>query len=497
MKDYIRKKLLEGLLTEKKDNRRNIVDKLGLSQEVADWAHGISDKISLYIAKMLKQKHASEMKDIENKVPIEDYKEDFTQDFEAIADLAQKVPNKPPMNIKGLNYDTAIDLVNKFRYISDWLNHPESQALAEFGPGFLTKKTWDEAVSMSDEFHQGLTAGGNVEDLLDEKDEIFHTFSDGFSWVLRKSRKCSKGAQSMGHCGSASSSDMFLLRLVKGNKEFITVDWHPEEKYVKQLKGLKNKKPLEAYHPYIVWLLNASLTTPSGVPFNVDQVKTHQGYLPHTNFQLGDLNPKDSAKIIGERPSLQSLKYVLKYTNSEKKGQLISNLFKYDSFLSKLIPLGFGDFFNLVDKPNINKVIGIIVKDIDFLRKMNEYPNMLTDILIRFVDSISDNLRDKLIESLVSNEEIVKMLDTGGEDYLINNHSKPFFIEDKITSSYDSDDMPDDEYDDEENDIEYVDGYDEEPEESEGETEDEETEEQLPESYKRKLGIIKELRSKK
>ena len=133
-----------------------------------------------------------------------------------------------------------------------------------------------------------------------------------------------------------------------------------------------------------------------------------------------------------------------------------------------MVPLGFGDFFKLVDKENINKVIGVVVKNINFLKKMNEYPGMLTDTLIRVVDSVSDNLRDKLIESLASTEEIVKMLDEEGEDLLINRHSKPFFIEDKITSSYDSDDMPDEEYD-----VEYV-----------------------PESHKRKLRIIKELRNR-
>ena len=455
MDETLRKRIIETLLTEK-DNRDKI-KKIGLSQDIADWAHEISNKLSLTVANMLKDKYESEMANLDNKISIEAFKDEYTEDFRAISDLLQRTPNRPPVDVRTLTYDEAIDLVNKYRYISDWLNHPESTALAEFGPGFLTKKTWDEAIAMADEFHQNLTAGGDVEDLLDEKDEIFHEFGDGFMWVLRKDRKCGKGAKSMGHCGTASKPDMFLLRLIKGSKEFITADWHPQDKYIMQLKGLKNKKPLPAYHPYIIWLIREW--------DGVDKLKTHEGYLPHTNFQLGDLDPKVAAQIIGENPNIQPIRVILNYTPTENKAALISNLFKYDSFLNKLIPNGFSDFFKLVDDKSRNSVIGAILKHPDFFTKMGKYQGYLTDTLTRLISGTQ--YKDKLIESLLNIDGLIDMLDVEGEDLLVDSHSDPEKIRDILLQHEFGGDFEGDD-----------DIYD------------------IAESHKRKARIIKELRNR-
>ena len=48
MKDNLRKRLLESLLTEK-DNRQVLINKEGVSQEVADWDNNLSNKLSIWV----------------------------------------------------------------------------------------------------------------------------------------------------------------------------------------------------------------------------------------------------------------------------------------------------------------------------------------------------------------------------------------------------------------------------------------------------------------
>jgi hypothetical protein len=430
MKSKIRQRLKESLLNEK-DNRRILIDNEGVSEEIANWAHGLSDKLSIWIVKSLKDKYARATANMSNKISLDDYYKDLDGDYKDILALMKK-QNRPNINIKDLNFEEALDLVNKYRYIEAWLDDPANQAQAALGQGFLQNKTWDEAVTMADEWHNSLTAGGEVQNLLDDKDEVIHTFTDGFQWVLRKSNTCSKSKESMGHCATATNSSMYLLRLIKGNSEFVTVDWDPSKKFAIQMKGLNNKKPISKYHPYIAWLIKDW--------GGIESLKTNTGYLPHTNFQLGELNPDVAADIIGRNPGIMNIKDVLDFTPTENKSKLIANLFKYESFFNKLVPYGFADFFNMVD--NKNMVIGAILNNPTFLTKMNKYPKILTDTLERMVNGT--NAKDKLIEALLNRDGLIDMLDNEGADLLIRNHSDPNKVRDIILQhEFGGDDEPD------------------------------------------------------
>jgi hypothetical protein len=434
MKVWLKNKLQEKLLYEK-DNRRILIDKLGISDEIANWAHNLSDKLSIWIVKTLKEKYANAMNGVspENKVSLEEYYKTLAGDYEDIMLLLRK-PNKPKTDINVLNFDGAVDLVNKYRYIEAWLDDPANQAQAEYGEGFLTNRTWDEALAMADEWHNSLTAGGEVIDLLDDKDEVIHTFDNGFQWVLRKSNTCPKSKESMGHCATATNSNMYLLRLIKGNSEFVTVDWDPNKKFAIQMKGLRNKKPISKYHPYITWLIRDW--------GGIESLKTNTGYLPNTNFQLGELNPDVAADIIGKNPNIMNLHDILSFTPNENKSKLIANLFKYDSFVNKLIPYGFADFFNMVE--NKNMVIGAVLNNPTFLEKMNRYPKILTDTLERLINNTT--AKDKLIDALLNRDGLIDMLDGEGEDVLIRNHSDPEKVKDiMIQHEFGGDEEPDEE----------------------------------------------------
>jgi len=422
MKDNLRKRLLESLLTEK-DNRQILINKEGVSQEVADWAHNISNKLSIWVVKSLKGKYAQYMQRAseDDKMSLDNYYKTVDGDYRDIINLMGKV-NRPQIKIKKLTFEEALDLVGKYQYIEVWLDDPGTDIQAELGHGFLKNKSWDEAVAMADEWHSSLVAGGSVEDLLDEKDEIIHTFSNGFQWVLRKSNTCPKSRESMGHCATASRANMYLLRLVKGNAEYVTVDWDPNEKSSIQIKGKGNKKPISKLHPYIAWLIQNKEWG------GIEKLKTDSGYLPHTNFHLGELSPDLAAKIYGENPGIMDVHSMLKFTPGPNKSKLIAKLFQYDSFVKKLIPYGFSQFFEMVD--NKDSISAIILKNPTFLEKMNRYKGTLTYTLEEMINA--SKYKDKLIEGLLNKEGLIDMLDEEGAELLINSHSDPDEVRDAI-----------------------------------------------------------------
>ena len=96
MKLKIKKRVLESLLTEK-DNRRILIDKEGVSEEIANWAHELSDKLSIWIVKSLKVKYANDMANVNNKISLDDYYRRLDDDYRDIIALTKK-QNKPNFN---------------------------------------------------------------------------------------------------------------------------------------------------------------------------------------------------------------------------------------------------------------------------------------------------------------------------------------------------------------------------------------------------------------
>lgn len=286
MKNKIKQLLRENLLLEA-DNRQKII-KFGGSPELANWAHNISDKYSVWIANAV----------LKNNLNFEN--ELVRGNMHLIVELLQ-AQNRPPINLKDLTYDKANEYVNQFlTSIRDWVENPNTP------PVDLRNMTWEEAIQRAEEWHNQLQAGGEVENILGDDSEIINKFSNGYAWVLTKSNYCDKSQASMGHCAKATHSDMYLLRLIKGNEEFLTADWHPTDKYIIQLKGKQNTKPLPKYHPYIEWLIKSNY---------VKELRTNEGYKPETNFQLTDLPPNKIAELYKTKPSLFTDDQLYSYYN--------------------------------------------------------------------------------------------------------------------------------------------------------------------------------------
>ena len=418
MKYKIKKMVLESLLTEK-DNRRILIDKEGVSEEIANWAHELSDKLSIWIVKSLKDKYARYTANLPQKPSLDDYYMSLDSDYKDIIALTKK-QNKPNFNLKELTFDEALSYVPRYEYIESWLNDPAVTYVN------LAAISWDEAETMARDWHNSLTVGGEIEG-LDDGSELIHKFPDGYYWSLTKAKRCTKSAKSMGHCGTAAREGMWLLHLRKNNKEAVTVDWHPTEKFSIQIKGKGNNKPHPKYFPYITWLIRDW--------GNIEQLRTDKGHRPETNFHLGDLDPDVAADIYGKKPNIMNIQTMIEKTPINHKAKLIANLFKYDSFVDKLIPYGFANFFELAD--NKNMVIGAVLKNPTFLEKMNKYRGLLTYTIEQMVNGT--NAKDRLIEELLKREGLIEMLDEEGIQFLIKSHSNPDMVEEIILDAEMSD----------------------------------------------------------
>jgi hypothetical protein len=415
--EKVKQFLLEKELLSEKDNRDFIINKLGMSQEVADYAHNMSDKYSIWIANVIKD-------------DIEDYNSTFSRFKTTSEHMLQNIipmfkdDNRPNIDIKNLNFRDAEQLYNLYGYIKDWRDSPDVPSVN------LRNMSWDEAENLSREWHESLGKGGRVSNILDEKDKIIHKFNNGFYWVLREDSRCEKSRQSMGHCATASRNDMYLFRLIKNDEEFITADYDPNEKYIIQLKGKANTKPKEIYYPYIIWLI-----ADSGY---IDELRTNEGYIPETNFHLYDLNDEQLNYVISKNSNLINILDIL--SMSEDKIKNIINLLGDDlnKLVVKLATENFEDLSNNLILKNIaygRNLISLLFKFFGktFINNLNS--QNLNTLLYRLVDlegvkfedgdKVKNNVRSKLIDYI---------LEIGGEELYYRLTTKEFI--DKTTNNF-------------------------------------------------------------
>jgi hypothetical protein len=410
--EKVKQFLLERELLSEKDNRQFIVNKLGMTQEVADFAHSISDKYSIWIANTIK-----------NNPFIMNHLDGLRGVFSDIINMF-KDDNKPNIDIKNLDWFDALDLNNVYNYIKDWRDNPNTPTLN------LRNMSWEQAERLSDEWHVSLGSGKSVSDILDEKDKIIHKFRNGFYWVLREDSRCEKSRESMGHCATASRSDMYLFRLIKNDEEFITADYDPNDKYIIQLKGKTNSKPKEIYYPYIIWLI-----ADSGY---IRELKTNQGYRPETNFHLENLNGEQLKYIISKNPNLINILDILNM--SEDKIKNIINILGDDlnKLVIKLATENFQDLFSaliLKDNSYGKNLISLLFKFFGktFINNLNS--QNLNSLIYKLVDLEGVKFEDEdKVKNKVKSKFIDYILEIGGEELYYRLTTKEFV--NKTTSGF-------------------------------------------------------------
>ena len=133
--------------------------------------------------------------------------------------------------------------------------------------------------------------------LLDYRDEN----GEGFYWVDLETNDSNEECKRMGHCGRTNSGNtLYSLRETRKlnkdytiNRSHLTAAIGEDDNIIYQLKGPKNSKPKEIYHPFIIDLI---INSPiSGFGYEYDS---------KNDFHLTDLSDLEFHKVYLEKPEL-------------------------------------------------------------------------------------------------------------------------------------------------------------------------------------------------
>ena len=267
------------------DKRNVIIQKIKfppeLSKEIADWAHNISEKYSIWVADSLKKKlieggFINQNGGVIGSNPDDDGKYDYQTRSPLINDIRGV--------IRGVT--------SYYTPIIDWLTNRNTLAPEHDQLNFKTL-TLADAIKRSEEWHNNLKAiqGGKIEG---EEGDIVMTFPEGFYWISLGKAKCEKEASAMGHCGTGRGN---LYSLRKEQYPYVTADVTNNGTILAQMKGRANTKPKASFHKYIIpFILHNSS------PLQIEYASS--SYQPHTDFNIKDLSDADLKNVVSKKPSL-------------------------------------------------------------------------------------------------------------------------------------------------------------------------------------------------
>lgn len=331
-----------NLLTET-DNRSVIVDKVGLPQQVADWAHNLSNKYSIWIANTFRQeaiKYIAGDNEVIKQEILKQFKGNSTQ---------------PSLKLKLSQVQRRLE--GAYQHIIDWLSRRQ-QLVPETDVLNLKTLTYPEAAERSDRWHDELKklTAGQIED---EDGEVIITFPDGFYWIDLKKRYCDKEARALGHCGSGVGN-LFSLR--KNKVPHLTGDVSNGQ--LIQLRGRANSKPKPEYHPYIMaFLLSDKVGIKSFNP---------SSYRAQDNFMLSDFSETDLEHLLDKKPEFT---LELDIANKWASDKIISFLEKHPQLVED---------FNFLD----------------YVKRFGEEPEIVRFFLHKFPDFVKNIDLKEIIEDL-------------------------------------------------------------------------------------------------
>ena len=138
---------------------------------------------------------------------------------------------------------------------------PIMQVLAE-DPAFYDELRAEVAKDTEQEPHRALRAANNIaREILESpakaKEQVIHTFDNGYFWYDIRSSACDFEAKKMGHCGQGNQGLLYSLRSGdkrRNIKPMITLEMD-QDGTVHQIKAKANQAPREDLWPYIDWFI--------------------------------------------------------------------------------------------------------------------------------------------------------------------------------------------------------------------------------------------------
>ena len=266
--------------------KKILMDKLGLNEKNAEILDELAGPLSVWLANKFIDYY------------LREYGK-FTKELSP--DELKKVTIKK-INDADSIYQARQNIVN----IMDWVRVGLNGNL-----GDNKNLSIDGLLRKSKEWHDSLDFGSGdinyVENnpiILDFRDEN----GDGFYWVDLQTNNSSEECNRMGHCGRSSYGTLYSLREVKTlnpkyriNKSHITASIGGDG-ILYQMKGVKNSKPKDEYHKYILPLFYVL----GGGGYEEDYLIQGFGteYASERDFKLSDLGNDVITDLYRNRPEL-------------------------------------------------------------------------------------------------------------------------------------------------------------------------------------------------
>lgn len=421
--------LVEELVLEV--NRKDVlVNKLGLSPENAETLEQLTGPLSIILGnKIIEDIALQQLEYVVSALP-EDEEKRIKEIFKNDPEYRRK------MGTDRINRGGGIGMLrNEIVSIMDWIrvglngNLGDNKNLS-FSLLYHASRIW----------HRELTAGeGDINYV--EKNEIVKDYRDengiGFYWVNLNTNDSREECNRMGHCGRTNQDNsVYSFRETKKlkdnytiNKSHLSASIGKQNGIMYQLKGPKNSKPKEIYHPYILDLI-----------LNTDIVKGFgTEYDSSNDFSINDLPDEQIVKIYQSKPeifNMYKLKRKLKELGLIDKFEPRNTIFTYNVDADDVSSLVEGNWRIGQRK---NKYGG--VDNIYFIE------SLLSGDYFSDLDRWDDDWRSSL-EYYVNdyNEQTIVdyLKNKAGEDYdpnmsteeLIENYDDDYEIRDRINHTY-------------------------------------------------------------
>ena len=284
-------KLLESIkqIINEASKKKILMDKIGFNEESADLLDKLCGPLSVWMGNKLIDFYS---KNLESKL--------------------SKYENEKELKDQVIRHINTYSVVNSQRQyiiiIMDWVRVGLNGNLGE-----NKDLSFDKLILLSKDWHDSLEVGQGSINYTEQNPTILDFTDDngnGFYWADLNTKNSSEECNRMGHCGRSSYGYLYSLRQViplnnkyKLNKSVLTAAIG-EDGILYQLKGVKNSKPKDEYHQYILPLFFVL-----GGPGEEDDYLI-QGfgseYASDQDFKLSDLPEETIKDLYRNRPDLFS-----------------------------------------------------------------------------------------------------------------------------------------------------------------------------------------------
>jgi len=286
--------LIEELIIE--SNKTSIlVDKLGLNQEVAKDFNRVCGPLSVWMAnKFLEYVGQQNFEHMMAAIPEEEENKARTKwNTDIKYRMSWGIGRLKKMNGLGGEH------VQSITEVMDWIRVGLNGNLGQW-----KDKKFENLYLESRNWHNSLDVGQGAINYNENKKVLRDYRKDGigFYWVDLETNNSKEECGRMGHCGRTNDNNtIYSLRENKKynqkytiNKSHLTAAVGKTDGIIYQLKGPKNSKPKEEFHPYVIDLIT--------------NVKTITGFGSEhgseSDFKISDLSEPEVKKLYGARPEL-------------------------------------------------------------------------------------------------------------------------------------------------------------------------------------------------